>query len=139
MQVSYRTATSRIARRMPLPDSALTEEFRPRPRSVTGHPPIFDAPQTFLDVFRRGGCRSGGPIGRALSTLVEGCWRFRSVTLRSLPAAKRSTARRQANSYAVDEDKLQLAEDHNGSVAVVGFELLFHANAKASLTATYGR
>jgi hypothetical protein len=39
----------------------------------------------------------------------------------------------------VDEDKLQLAEDHNGSAAVVGFELLFHANAKASLTATYGR
>ena len=34
---------------MPLPDSALTEEFRPRPRSVTGHPPIFDAPQTFLE------------------------------------------------------------------------------------------
>ena len=34
MQVSYGTATSRIPRRMPLPDSALTEEFRPRPRSV---------------------------------------------------------------------------------------------------------
>ena len=41
--------------------------------------------------------------------------------------------------YAVDEDKLQFAKDHNVSAAVVGFELHFHAKAKASLTATYGR
>ena len=41
--------------------------------------------------------------------------------------------------YAVDEDKLQFAKDHNVSAAVVGFELHFHSKAKASLTATYGR
>jgi Raf kinase inhibitor-like YbhB/YbcL family protein len=41
--------------------------------------------------------------------------------------------------YAVDEAKLQFAKDHNVSAAVVGFELHFHAKAKASLTATYGR
>ena len=41
--------------------------------------------------------------------------------------------------YAVDEDKLQFARDHNVSAAVVGFELHFHSKAKASLTATYGR
>src|ERR1700734_2073116 len=41
--------------------------------------------------------------------------------------------------YAVDEDKLQYAKDHNVSAAVVGFELHFHSKAKASLTATYGR
>jgi Raf kinase inhibitor-like YbhB/YbcL family protein len=41
--------------------------------------------------------------------------------------------------YAVDEEKLQFAKDHNVSAAVVGFELHFHAKAKASLTATYGR
>jgi len=41
--------------------------------------------------------------------------------------------------YAVDEDKLQFGKDHNVSAAVVGFELHFHAKAKASLTATYGR
>src|ERR1700691_4257092 len=41
--------------------------------------------------------------------------------------------------YAVDEDKLQYAKDHNVSAAVVGFELHFHAKAKASFTATYGR
>ena len=41
--------------------------------------------------------------------------------------------------YAVDEDKLQFAKDHNVSAAVVGFELHFHTKAKASMTATYGR
>jgi phosphatidylethanolamine-binding protein (PEBP) family uncharacterized protein len=41
--------------------------------------------------------------------------------------------------YAVDEDKLQYAKDHNVSAAVVGFELHFHSKDKASLTATYGR
>jgi Raf kinase inhibitor-like YbhB/YbcL family protein len=41
--------------------------------------------------------------------------------------------------YAVDEDKLQFAKDHNVSAAVVGFELHFHSKAKASMTATYGR
>jgi Raf kinase inhibitor-like YbhB/YbcL family protein len=41
--------------------------------------------------------------------------------------------------YAVDEDKLQFAKDHNVSAAVVGFELHFHAKAKASFTAMYGR
>ena len=41
--------------------------------------------------------------------------------------------------YAVDEDKLQFAKDHNVSAAVVGFELHFHGKAKASLTASYGR
>jgi len=41
--------------------------------------------------------------------------------------------------YAVDEDKLQFAKDHNVSAAIVGFELHFHAKAKASFTATYGR
>ena len=41
--------------------------------------------------------------------------------------------------YAVDEDKLQFAKDHNVSAAVVGFELHFHSKAKASFTATYGR
>jgi Raf kinase inhibitor-like YbhB/YbcL family protein len=41
--------------------------------------------------------------------------------------------------YAVDEDKLQFAKDHNVSAAVVGFELHFHSKAKATLTATYGR
>src|SRR5579859_6359319 len=41
--------------------------------------------------------------------------------------------------YAVDEDKLQFAKDHNVSAAVVGFELHFHSKAKASLTATWGR
>ena len=41
--------------------------------------------------------------------------------------------------YAVDEDKLQFAKDHNVSAAVVGFELHFHTKAKASITATYGR
>jgi Raf kinase inhibitor-like YbhB/YbcL family protein len=41
--------------------------------------------------------------------------------------------------YAVDEDKLQFAKDHNVSAAVVGFELHFHAKAKATLTAIYGR
>jgi Raf kinase inhibitor-like YbhB/YbcL family protein len=41
--------------------------------------------------------------------------------------------------YAVDEDKLQFAKDHNVSAAVVGFELHFHAKAKGVLTATYGR
>jgi Raf kinase inhibitor-like YbhB/YbcL family protein len=41
--------------------------------------------------------------------------------------------------YAVDEDKLQFAKDHNVSAAVVGFELHFHAKAKGVLTAIYGR
>ena len=41
--------------------------------------------------------------------------------------------------YAVDEDKLQFAKDHNASPAVVGFELHFHAKAKVVLTAIYGR
>ncbi len=41
--------------------------------------------------------------------------------------------------YAVDEDKLQFAKDHNVSAAVVGFELHFHSKAKGTLTATYGR
>jgi Raf kinase inhibitor-like YbhB/YbcL family protein len=41
--------------------------------------------------------------------------------------------------YAVDEDKLQFAKDHNVSAAVVGFEPHFHSKAKASFTATYGR
>ena len=41
--------------------------------------------------------------------------------------------------YAVDENKLQLAKDDKVSAAVVGAELHVHANAKASLTATYGR
>ena len=41
--------------------------------------------------------------------------------------------------YAVDEDKLQFAKDHNVSAAVVGFELHFHGKAKGTLTATYGR
>ena len=41
--------------------------------------------------------------------------------------------------YAVDEDKLTFAKDHNVSAAVVGFELHFHAKGKASFTATYGR
>ena len=41
--------------------------------------------------------------------------------------------------YAVDEDKLQFAKDHNVSAAVVGFELHFHSKAKAAITATYGR
>jgi DNA invertase Pin-like site-specific DNA recombinase len=41
--------------------------------------------------------------------------------------------------YAVDEDKLQFAKDHNVSAAVVGFELHFHAKAKGILTAIYGR
>ena len=41
--------------------------------------------------------------------------------------------------YAVDEDKLQFAKDHNASAAVVGFELHFHGKAKGTLTATYGR
>jgi Raf kinase inhibitor-like YbhB/YbcL family protein len=40
--------------------------------------------------------------------------------------------------YAVDEDKLQFAKDHNVSAAVVGFELHFHSKAKGTLTATYG-
>ena len=34
--------------------------------------------------------------------------------------------------YAVDEDKLEFAKDHNVSAAVVGFELHFHAKAKGS-------
>jgi Raf kinase inhibitor-like YbhB/YbcL family protein len=41
--------------------------------------------------------------------------------------------------YAVDEDKLQFAKDDNVSAAVVGFELHFHAKAKAALHWTYGR
>ena len=41
--------------------------------------------------------------------------------------------------YAVDEDKLMFAKDHNVSAAVVGFELHFHAKGNASFTATYGR
>jgi hypothetical protein len=41
--------------------------------------------------------------------------------------------------YAVDEDKLQFAKDDNVSAAVVGFELHFHAKAKAALHWTYSR
>jgi Raf kinase inhibitor-like YbhB/YbcL family protein len=41
--------------------------------------------------------------------------------------------------YAVDEDKLQFAKDDMVSAAVVGFELHFHAIAKATLRWTYGR
>jgi Raf kinase inhibitor-like YbhB/YbcL family protein len=41
--------------------------------------------------------------------------------------------------YAVDEDKLRFAKDHNVSAAVVGFELHFHSKAKGTFTATYGR
>jgi Raf kinase inhibitor-like YbhB/YbcL family protein len=41
--------------------------------------------------------------------------------------------------YAVDEDKLQFAKDAMVSPAVVGFELHFHAKAKAALHWTYGR
>lgn len=41
--------------------------------------------------------------------------------------------------YAVDEDTLQYAKDENVSPAVVGFELHFHAKAKAVLHWTYSR
>ena len=41
--------------------------------------------------------------------------------------------------FAVDEEKLQYAKDHNVSPALVGFELHFHTLAKAIMTATYSR
>jgi Raf kinase inhibitor-like YbhB/YbcL family protein len=41
--------------------------------------------------------------------------------------------------YALDEDKLQFAKDDQVSAAVVGFELHFHAKAKAPLHWTYSR
>jgi Raf kinase inhibitor-like YbhB/YbcL family protein len=41
--------------------------------------------------------------------------------------------------FAVDEEKLQYAKDHNVSAALVGFELHFHTLAKASLVGMYGR
>jgi Raf kinase inhibitor-like YbhB/YbcL family protein len=37
--------------------------------------------------------------------------------------------------FAVDEDKLQFANDDNASAALVGFELHFHSLGKAGLTA----
>ena len=46
VQASYRTATPRIPRRMPPPDSAPTQNSSATSLG-TGHPPIFDAPQTF--------------------------------------------------------------------------------------------
>jgi Raf kinase inhibitor-like YbhB/YbcL family protein len=41
--------------------------------------------------------------------------------------------------FAVYEEKLQYAKDHNVSAALVGFELHFHTLAKATLLGMYGR
>jgi Raf kinase inhibitor-like YbhB/YbcL family protein len=41
--------------------------------------------------------------------------------------------------YALDEDKLQFAQNDQASAALVGYELHFHTIGKASLVATYGR
>ena len=41
--------------------------------------------------------------------------------------------------YAVDEDKLQFAQNDGASAALVGYELHFHTLGKASLVGTYGR
>jgi Raf kinase inhibitor-like YbhB/YbcL family protein len=41
--------------------------------------------------------------------------------------------------FAVDEDKLTFAKDHNVSAAVVGFELHFHAKSKGELNWIYSR
>jgi phosphatidylethanolamine-binding protein (PEBP) family uncharacterized protein len=58
----------------------------------------------------------------------------------AVPARRKATSRIIIFTvYAVDEEKLQFAKDHNVSAAVVGFELHFHGKAKGSLTATYGR
>jgi hypothetical protein len=45
----------------------------------------------------------------------------------------------QITVFAVDVDKLPDAKDHNGSAAVVGFDLHFHTLAKGTLTGLYGR
>jgi hypothetical protein len=45
-RASYPTATSRIPRGMPLPDSALAQNSSAAPLGLTS-PPIFDAPRTF--------------------------------------------------------------------------------------------
>ena len=56
MRVSYRTGTSRIPRRMPLPDgSGAAQDIRRRPHPVSDSPSIFDAPRTFPE----------SPMGRA--------------------------------------------------------------------------
>jgi len=41
--------------------------------------------------------------------------------------------------YAVDEDKLQFAQNDQASAALVGYELHFHTLGKASFVGTYGR
>ncbi len=41
--------------------------------------------------------------------------------------------------FAVDEDKLQYAQNDQASAALVGYELHFHTLGKASLVGTYGR
>jgi Raf kinase inhibitor-like YbhB/YbcL family protein len=41
--------------------------------------------------------------------------------------------------YALDEDKLQFAQNDQASAALVGYEVHFHKIGQASLVATYGR
>ena len=41
--------------------------------------------------------------------------------------------------YAVDEDKLQYAQNDQASAALVGYELHFHTLGKASIVGTFGR
>jgi Raf kinase inhibitor-like YbhB/YbcL family protein len=41
--------------------------------------------------------------------------------------------------YALDEDKLQFAQNDQASAALVGYEVHFHTIGKASFVATYGR
>ena len=56
MQVSYPKVTSRIPRRMPLPEAAALLRIRPRPHSVSDSLPIFDAPRTFPSQIKREPC-----------------------------------------------------------------------------------
>ncbi len=55
------------------------------------------------------------------------------------PPEDKSTHHYKLTVFAVDEDKLAFTKDAKGSAAVVGFELHYHAKAKAELNWTFSR
>ena len=66
-------------------------------------------------------------------------FRYRRLDGGPCPPADGTSHRYIFTVFAVDEEKLQYAKDHNASAALVGFELHFHTLAKASLVGMYGR